>query len=128
MKPTQRESLAVQHLARALLEFVIAHEEGRVARRAERPREEVAVRVEHVHPAPKEDAAPPRREAPERGFMNAKQAAEYLSIGERLLWSMTAPRGPLPSVRLGKAVRYPVGDLEATLQRMRSKPRRESAP
>jgi predicted enzyme related to lactoylglutathione lyase len=40
-----------------------------------------------------------------------------LSICERSLWTLTAPRGPIPVVRLGRSIRYRVADLDAYLQR-----------
>lgn len=43
-------------------------------------------------------------------------AAEILSVSLRSLWGMTAPRGPLACVRLGRLVRYDVRDLEAHIQ------------
>jgi hypothetical protein len=45
--------------------------------------------------------------------LDIKEAAAALGIGERLLWSLTAPRGPIPCVRVGRRVLYPVADLEA---------------
>jgi len=33
-------------------------------------------------------------------------AAGMLSISERSLWGRTAPRGPIPCVRIGSSVRY----------------------
>jgi predicted DNA-binding transcriptional regulator AlpA len=39
-------------------------------------------------------------------LLRPREAAHVLSISERLLWSMTAPRGPIPVVRIGSAVRY----------------------
>jgi hypothetical protein len=35
-----------------------------------------------------------------------REAAKALRISEKTLWSMTVPRGPIPSVRLGRSVRY----------------------
>ena len=44
------------------------------------------------------------------------QAAEALGISERTLWSLTAPRGPIPCIRVGKGKRqvvlYPVAALQ----------------
>jgi len=40
-------------------------------------------------------------------------AAETLSISERTLWGLTAPRGPIPVVRIGRSVRYDQRDLIA---------------
>lgn len=39
------------------------------------------------------------------------EAALALGISLKSLWSLTAPRGPLPVVRLGRSVRYPVEGL-----------------
>ena len=54
----------------------------------------------------------------ERGNTNARlvlktaEAAELLSISDRALWSLTAPRGPIPCVRLGRSVRYSLAALQ----------------
>ncbi len=40
-------------------------------------------------------------------------AAEALSVCEKTLWSLTSPRGPIPCVRFGKAVRYSPAALQA---------------
>ena len=39
-------------------------------------------------------------------LVSARDAAETLSISERTLWGLTAPRGPIPCVRLGGRVLY----------------------
>lgn len=48
------------------------------------------------------------------------EAAKALAISPRTLWSLTAPRGPIPCVRVGsgkrQAVLYPVALLEAYLR------------
>lgn len=46
--------------------------------------------------------------------LNAAEAARALSIGRRLLWSLTAS-GELPCVRIGARVLYPVAGLQAYL-------------
>ncbi len=38
-------------------------------------------------------------------------AAKALAISQRTLWSMTAS-GEIPHIRLGRCVRYPLGDLQ----------------
>ena len=43
-------------------------------------------------------------------LMNSKEAAAYLAISARMLWSMTKA-GTIPAVRLGRAVRYDINDL-----------------
>lgn len=46
-------------------------------------------------------------------------AAEAIGISERTLWALTAPRGPIPCVRVGQGKRrtvlYPIAKLEAWL-------------
>ncbi len=39
-------------------------------------------------------------------LLTAREAARALSISARSLWALTAPRGPIPSVRLGSRVLY----------------------
>lgn len=43
---------------------------------------------------------------PEPLLLKPREAAQVLSISERTLWGLSAPRGPIPTVRLGKSVRY----------------------
>ena len=44
-------------------------------------------------------------------LLTPREAAQALSICEKSLWSLTAPRGPLPSVKLGRSVRYSLETL-----------------
>ena len=46
-----------------------------------------------------------------RLLITPRQAGATLAISERTLWSLTAPRGPIPAVRIGRAVRYDLADL-----------------
>jgi hypothetical protein len=46
-------------------------------------------------------------------LLTPRAAAAALSVSPRTLWGLTAPRGPIPVVRLGRAVRYPTGALRA---------------
>jgi excisionase family DNA binding protein len=48
-----------------------------------------------------------------RLLLTPRAAAGALSVSERTLWGMTSPRGPIPAVRLGRAVRYPADALRA---------------
>ena len=52
---------------------------------------------------------------PDRLAVPPREAARLLSISERTLWGLTAPRGPIPAVRLGRSVRYDVGALRRWL-------------
>lgn len=53
--------------------------------------------------------------------LRPREAAKALGISARTLWGLTAPRGPIPCVRIGtgkrRAVLYPTADLQAWLTR-----------
>lgn len=48
----------------------------------------------------------------EQRLLTPKEAAAYLNIGERTLWTITA-EGTIPSIKLGRSVRYDRNDLDA---------------
>jgi hypothetical protein len=51
--------------------------------------------------------------------LRPREAAKALGISTRTLWQLTAPRGPIPCVRIGpgrrRSVLYPVVKLQAWL-------------
>ncbi len=47
--------------------------------------------------------------------LRPREAARALGLGERTLWGLTAPRGPIPVVKVGTARLYRVADLDAWL-------------
>jgi len=49
--------------------------------------------------------------------LRPREAAKALGISERMLWSLTAPRGTVPAIRIGTCVLYPVAGLQAWLDR-----------
>jgi hypothetical protein len=53
--------------------------------------------------------------------LRPREAAKALGISARTLWGLTAPRGPIPCLRIGhgkrRTVLYPVADLQAWLSR-----------
>jgi hypothetical protein len=53
--------------------------------------------------------------------LRPREAAKALGISARTLWGLTAPRGPIPCLRIGhgkrQTVLYPVADLQAWLSR-----------
>ncbi len=52
-------------------------------------------------------------------LIDARTAAEMLSICEKTLYSMSEPRGPIPVVRLGtkgKAIRYSTAALQRWIE------------
>lgn len=52
-------------------------------------------------------------------LLKPSEAAQRLSISERKLWGLSAPRGPLPCVRIGRSVRYAPADLDEYIHRTR---------
>lgn len=57
----------------------------------------------------------PKDRTPTPLALRPKDAAKAIGIGQRLLWQLTQPRGPIPCVRVGCCVLYPVPALEAWL-------------
>lgn len=57
----------------------------------------------------------PRKSGP---LFTRKEAAKYLCISERHLWTIT-DRGDLPRITLDSAVRYSQADLDAYIDRRR---------
>lgn len=49
----------------------------------------------------------------EKLLLSASETARVLSISERTLFSMTAPRGSIPAVRMGSRVLYSVAALQS---------------
>ena len=53
--------------------------------------------------------------------LRPREAAKALNLSARTLWGLTAPRGPIPCVRVGSGKRrtilYPTADLQAWLTR-----------
>lgn len=53
--------------------------------------------------------------------LRPREAAASLGISARTLWGLTAPRGPIPCVRVGsgkrRTVLYPTAELQTWLSR-----------
>ena len=49
-------------------------------------------------------------------LLTSKETAAYLAICERKLWDM-AKSGIIPAVRLGRAVRYDINDLNSFISK-----------
>jgi excisionase family DNA binding protein len=58
---------------------------------------------------------------PATPLLSVPEAAKLLTISERKLWDITAPRGPLPVVRIGRAVRYRLTDLDTFIEAKKDK-------
>ena len=50
--------------------------------------------------------------------VSTRDAAQMLGISTRTLWSLTAPRGPIPCVRVAGRVLYRPADLADYLDRL----------
>jgi len=74
---------------------------------------------EPVEPRPPQPAEPkPAEDAPfEKLLVSAREAASLLRVSDRTLWTLTAPRGLILSVRLGRSVRYSVDSLRSWVRR-----------
>lgn len=130
---TDMEVKAARDLGEALLRFVVAVDEGR--RRRHPPRTTVVRKViEKVTDPPVGKAAvaevssvmgtSPGEPAgkTDRLLLRAREAAETLGIGSRTLWVMTKC-GEIPSVRIGKSVRYSPIQLQEWIEaQVRRKP------
>ncbi len=123
MQPTLRESAAALRLAESLIAFIVAVDEGMATRRASRPRDERSLRAERPPPPPlPAHGRGAALQVPEHGLLSARQAAKRLNISERSLWNLSAPRGPLPTVRIGGRVLYSASDLDVAIERLKTQP------
>ncbi len=52
-----------------------------------------------------------KSEEQQRLLLSAREAATSLGICEKTLWAMTAPRGDLRCVRIGRRVLYDIADI-----------------
>jgi predicted DNA-binding transcriptional regulator AlpA len=54
-------------------------------------------------------------------LVDARTAARMLALSERTLWALSAPRGPIPCVRMpgSRIVRYSPPDLAAWIESAR---------
>ena len=52
-------------------------------------------------------------------LVKVKDAANYLAISERKLWDLSQ-NGIIPVVRLGRAIRYDLIDLDNFIRKMKS--------
>jgi excisionase family DNA binding protein len=64
-------------------------------------------------------ASPSTNSASPPLLVKSRAAATTLSVSERTLWALTAPRGPIPAIRVGRSVRYSLADLRAWIDAQR---------
>ena len=49
-------------------------------------------------------------------LLSAPDAARVLGISERLLWTYSRGEDPIPTIRIGRRVLYPVDDLRRWIE------------
>jgi hypothetical protein len=54
-------------------------------------------------------------------LLSANEAAKYLGVSPRTLWAITAPRGPLPVVKIGSRCLYDPVDLQRFINAQKTK-------
>ena len=54
-----------------------------------------------------------------QGLINSRQAAQYLCVSERTLWTITET-GLIPRIKMGHCVRYKMDDLVRYIDGLRS--------
>ncbi len=107
--PTPREMAAVKKLARAVLECVLAFDEGHLLRACEQG-------ISRRSPS-----APPSNDpGPEALLLTPKEAARRLSVSVKTLTRLTQPSGLIPVVRIGRQVRYAPADLAAAVRTLQT--------
>lgn len=127
MQASSREQIEAAHeLAEALLRFLKAlrPSEPKPTEPPRAPRPESASAWRPEPPPPRRIEPPPAKDVPPgKLLLSTRDAAAFLSVSGRTLWTLTAPRGPIPSVRLGRSVRYSVESLQAWARSAEQKPR-----
>ena len=110
---TPEEVAACQELAQAVLRFLAAYEEGR--RKRMPPSTSVAPRPAWV------PLMGSQKDRPEEAklLLSIRETAKCIGVSEKTLWTLTAPRGPIPAIRFGRAVRYSPDDLRAWIKQSR---------
>lgn len=105
--PTPREMAAVKKLARAVLECLLAFDEGHLLRACEKG---ISLR----------SPSAPGDPGPEALLLTPKEAARRLAVSVKTLTRLTRPAGPVPCVRIGRQVRYAPADLAAAVRTLQT--------
>ncbi|MBL8760808.1 MAG: helix-turn-helix domain-containing protein [Phycisphaerae bacterium] len=115
--PTPREIDAARGLAQALVECLIAADEGRALRSAELGGVPGLGFHGLATPGPGGIGVGPAALQPL--LISGAQAAQRLGVTPRTLRRLSAPSGPIPIVRLGRLIRYAPSDLERAVRSLR---------
>lgn len=68
-----------------------------------------------------EVASVPTDKVDQPPLLNVRQAAKSLSVSTGTLFNLSAPRGPIPIVKMGARTCYDVRDLEAAIETLKVK-------
>jgi predicted DNA-binding transcriptional regulator AlpA len=97
MHVTPQELMAARNLGEAIVQLIVAVEEG----------SQLRMRSTSKSHATGASAV----EKKDKSLLTARETAKLLSTSEKTLWNMTSPRGPVPAIRFGKSVRYIINDV-----------------
>ncbi len=117
MQLTEQELTEARRTGEAVVRLIATIQQASESRRSER-----MMRRGLVEEGTSVPGSPARFESLPEGrlLVNTREAARMLSVSERTLRAMTAPRGPIPVIRFGRAVRYAVEDMNLALSTLRS--------
>lgn len=59
--------------------------------------------------------------SPPAALLSARDAAKALAVSPRTLWTISAPRGPLPVVKIGTRCLYDPADLAKYIEAQKKK-------
>lgn len=114
MHPSPEEVRAAHALGEAILNLLLAHEQGSAQR---------SVRAAATTQKTNETARPTSElQFGDKQLLNTRQASEFLQISPRKLWAITAPRGPLPCVVIGRRTLYSLEDLHQAIEDLKQRP------
>ena len=99
---------AVKKLTRALLECVLAFNEGHLLRACE----------QGISLRPPSNSGDP---GPEALLLTPKEAARRLAVSVKTLKRLSQPAGLIPVVRFGRQVRYAPAELAAAVRTLQTK-------
>lgn len=120
------EEEAVRHFASATLRLLKAIQVSETSRLLAEIRQltKALPRVTAVQPV--ESSRSQALEESKPLLLNVSQAAKSLSVSKGTLFNLTAPRGPIPAVKMGARVCYAVKDLERAIETLKVKPSQSS--
>jgi len=78
--------------------------------------------VAHLTPQERSIWAMAKGQLPDPALLSSRDAAKFLGCSERHLYTLDAPRGPLPFLRLGTLKRYQIEDLKRMVDALKVRP------